>query len=483
MFWYTLSTVSTLTAVWLTLRDICYVTTQYTVSSSPTRTRASMAVILGTLLAVLDLGLINISLPTLATELNVAGSVAVWISTGYQVICAATLLAFSGLSYILGKRKVYLAGLLLFALGALGSSFAPDFSVLMAFRIVQGTGAAALLALGPALLRDAYPAHQLGRAMALNALVVAGGLAAGPTLGGIVLYLADWRWIFALNLPLGLTAIWLTQTSEATETVQRGQKIDWQGSLFSIIAIAAFMLTMERVAHSSSTTEPIALALFALIFGGIFVRRQRRISQPLLPLRIFSQTRFSLSIITILLASTAQGLAFVALSFLYQSVFDFSPLKAAMFFSPWPISLIIAGPFAGRLSDRLNPAILSSAGLVGFVSGLVILILGSHNQSLPLLVLGSFWCGLGYGFFQPPNNHEIMANAPAVLSSTASGVLATARTLGQSLGSAMFALAWSFPGIRVDSTLWIAFTATVLALASSIARLSRVRGTHQSSEA
>lgn len=437
--------------------------------------RASLAVVLGTLLAVLDLGLINISLPTLAVGLDIAESRAVWISTVYQLVCAATLMVASALSYILGKQRVYLSGLLLFILGSLGSALAPDFTVLMYFRVVQGLGAAALLALGPALLRDIYPPTRLGRALALNALVVAGGLVAGPSLGGAILFFADWRWIFALNLPLGLVAAWLTITSFTTESVSRRQ-FDWQGALYSAAVMATLMLALERLGHGTSSLTAVVLGALSITFGILFIRRQQQAPYPLLPLGIFNQTRFSLSLITTLLAFTAQGLAFVALSFLYQSVFDYSPLKAAMLFAPWPISLLLSGPWSGRLSDRYNPALLSSAGLLAFLGGLVILAWGSYEQSILVLVLGSFWCGLGYGFFQAPNNHEIMANAPVLLSSTASGVLATVRTLGQSLGSAAFALAWSFQGGRVDLTLWVAFAATLIALVSSTARLTQVRG-------
>lgn len=429
----------------------------------------------------MDLGLINISLPALAAGLDITGSQAVWISTTYQLVCAATLMVASALSYIVGKKRVYLAGLLLFTLGAFGSSLAPNFVVLVGCRVAQGIGASALLSLGPALLRDIYPPTMLGRALALNALVVAGGLAAGPTLGGAVLFLADWRWIFALNVPIGLLAAWLTLTSFTTEPV-RLSHFDWQGALYSAAAMAALMLALERLGHGASLFLPVFLLISSVLFSILFIKKQGKAYKPLLPLQIFSQVRFSLSIVTTLLAFTAQGQTFVALSFLYQSVFAFTPLKAALLFSPWPVSLLLSGPLAGRLSDRINPALLSSLGLFAFLSGLVVLALGAREQSLAVLITGSFWCGLGYGFFQAPNNHEVMANAPLALSSTASGVLATVRTLGQSLGSAIFALAWSFEGVRVEFTLWIAFAVTLAALVSSVSRLTQKRGTSVETE-
>lgn len=380
----------------------------------------------------------------------------------------------SALSYTLGKKRVYLTGLLLFILGLAGSALSLNFMTLMIFRVIQGLGAAALLALGPAMLRTIYPPSRLGNALALNALVVAAGLAAGPSLGGVVLHFADWPWIFAINLPLGIIAAYLTFVSFTKEPYHRN-RFDWQGGLYSIIVMSTLMLAMERIGHGTSIVLPAVFVTTSIIFGVFFVRRQRKAVQPLLPLEIFKQSRFSLSIITTLLAFTAQGLAFVSLSFLYQSVFEFSPLKAALLFSPWPLSLIFSGPLSGWLSDRSNPALLSSIGLLGFLTGLAVLAWGSYEQNLLILVFGSFWCGLGYGFFQAPNNHEIMANAPIALSSTASGVLATVRTLGQSVGSAVFALVWSLQGGRIDLPLWIAFIATLLALITSAARVSRAR--------
>ncbi|MFG1496342.1 MFS transporter [Saccharospirillum sp. HFRX-1] len=440
-------------------------------ATAPINRRASLAVALGTLIAVLDLGMVNLALPSMAAGLSIAESQAVWISTSYQLVCAASLMLASGLSYVIGRKRLYLAGLLLFAAGASLALLADSFAWLIVARIWMGLGGAALLSLGPALLRTIYPANRLGQALAINALVVATGLAGGPSLAGVILYLADWPWIFALNLPLALTALWLSATALTPEPAQR-RRFDWLGGLYSALLMACLLLSLERLGHGADSWIPVLLLVTAALALALFVRRERRASYPLVPLSIFRRRRFSLAILVTLLAFTAQGLTFVALSFLYQSDFQHGPLMAAMLFSPWPIALLVSGPLAGRLSDRLNPAALSTAGLALFVVGLLLLLLGAVSLQLPLLLVASVISGLGYGFFQAPNNHEVMAQVELSLSSTASGVLATVRTLGQSLGSASFALAWS---VSPGAMLWPLLLALLISLAATLISLRRLR--------
>jgi DHA2 family multidrug resistance protein-like MFS transporter len=437
----------------------------------PISRKARLAVVLGTLLAVLDLGLVNISLPAMAAALGVGQSQAVWISTVYQLSCAAMLLVFSALSYILGRRRVFLGGLLVFSAGALGASLAPGFAVLIGFRALQGLGAAALLSLGPALLRHSYPLHRLGRAIGLNALVVAFGLAAGPLLGGMVLAIGGWRWVFALNIPIGLVAAWLTWSTIAIEPLHRGS-FDWPGALFSALMMVGMLLALERFGQGTGPALALIWLLLALAAGWLFVRRQRSAPRPLLPLGIFRNARFALAIATTLLAFIAQGLAFVALSFLYQSGLGYSPLEAALLFLPWPVALLVSGPWSGRLADRVDPAWLSTAGLLVFLAGMSWLAWSSEGAGIAALASASLLCGLGYGLFQAPNNHEVMANAPLELSSTASGVLASVRTLGQSLGSAAFALVLSLFAGAMPLALWMAVAAAGAALLVSLLRIA-----------
>lgn len=438
-------------------------------SSGGIDNKARLAVVLGTLLAVLDLGVINISLPTIAASLGIPESQSVWVATVYQLVAAASLLIFSSISYNFGRRFIYCLGLGLFVGGTLGAALAPGFEVLIACRVLQGLGAAALLSLGPSLLKAIYPPHQLGRALALNALVVAFGLGAGPTLGGLVLWLGDWRWIFLLNAPVGFLALVLAWQSLPRDP-RRHQAFDWTGAVLSALMMGGLMLAFERLSHGDRPWLAPAYLVLAVAAGGLFIARQKSATKPLLPLRIFNNVRFSYAIAVTLFAFTAQGLCFVALSFLYQTTLGYSALVAALLFSPWPITLLFSGPLSGRLSDRYNPAVLSTWGLMVFLLGIVLLAWSSAQGSLWLLLASSVICGLGYGFFQAPNNHEVMANADSDMSASASGVLASVRTLGQSLGTALFALLYAMTAGNIPLALTVAVGVTGLALLLSVQR-------------
>lgn len=436
------------------------------------RRLATLVVVLATLLAVLDLGIVNIALPTLATRLGVEESRAVWVATAYQLVCAASLLSFAALSRLVGQWRIFTSGLVLYSLGALGAALAPGLELLLAWRVVQGLGGAAILSLGPSLYRNIFPPRLLGRAIGLNAMVVAFGLASGPTLGGVVLSLADWPWVFALNVPVGLVAIGLAWRVLPAEPWRRGG-FDWPGALLSVLMMGGFVLTMERLGHGGHHLMVGGLGGLSLLSLVVFVWRQRRTSTPLVPLSLFEVPRFASASMVTVLAFTAQGAAFVALPFLYQGVMGVSPLQAALLFTPWPLALLVSGPVAGRLADKRDPALLVAGGLGLFLLGMVGLGWLSNAGSAVYLVIPSLLCGLGYGFFQAPNNREIMGSAPLALSASASGVLASLRTFGQCLGSAMVALVMALPFGNVTLALWLSAGLALLALLVSVMRLSQ----------
>lgn len=437
----------------------------------PRRRLAAWVVVLATLMAVLDLGIVNIALPTMAVALGAPASQAVWIATVYQLVCAGALLCFAALSRLVGHRRVFTGGLMLFTLGSLGAALSPGLEVLLLFRAVQGLGAAAILSLGPSLYRVIFPHRLLGRAIGLNALVVALGLASGPSLGGVVLSVASWPWVFALNVPTGLVAIWLAWRALPGEALSRSH-FDWPGALLSMLMMGGFVLGMERIANGESYAVVVGLTAVSLLAAGLFIWRQGRAPAPLVPLSLFSEPRFASASVVTVLAFTGQGAAFVALPFFYQGVLGATPLQAAMLFTPWPMALLVSGPVAGRLADKWDPALLSAGGLALFLAGMSSLAWLSAVEQALYLVLPSLLCGLGYGFFQAPNNREIMGSAPLAMSSSASGVLASVRTFGQCLGSALVALVMALPFGTLPLALWLAAAVTLVALLLGVRRLA-----------
>lgn len=366
----------------------------------PARALAVLALVTGTLMAVVDTTMINLALPTIAADLNVPASRAVWITNLFQVVCAAFLLVFAGISELITRRRLYLFGLATFVFAALGAALSRNLETLLIFRALQGLGAAATLSIGPSLYRAIFPSRLLGSALGLSALVVAGGYAAGPTLSGVILSFADWPWLFALNVPLGVCSLWLASRALPRDKPRRGS-FDVLGALLSMLMLASFFLAMDAVGHAAPLWQSGGWSVIAVLACALFIRRQRHAPYPLLPLSIFAEKRFTLAVSASGLAFIGQGLTFVALSFFYQEQMGFSPLETAWLFTPWPLAIMVVGPLAGRLADRINPSLLSSAGLILLIMGLVALALVDESTG----VAGSLWrtalCGIGFGLFQP----------------------------------------------------------------------------------
>ncbi|MFO7647720.1 MFS transporter [Halomonas campaniensis] len=434
----------------------------------PARRLAVLALVLGTLMAVVDTTMVNIALPSIATGLEVSASRAVWVTNLFQISCAAFLLVFAALSELVSRRRLYVAGVGVFTLASLGSALSTSLESLLVFRALQGLGAAATLSIGPSLYRSIFPSRLLGSALGLSAMVVAAGYAAGPAIGGLVLSVADWPWLFALHLPLGVIAVVLAWRALPRETGRRGG-FDMAGALLSVAMLGGFFMAMDSVGHQAPAWQVVAWLALSIAAAWGFLRRQRRATHPLLPLDIFAEPRFSLALAAQGTAFVGQGLAFVALSFLFQQEMGFSPLETAWLFTPWPLAIMLVGPRAGRLADRVNPSLLASTGLSLLLAGLVSLAWLDAGAGVVDVLWRMLLCGVGFGLFQPPNNRELMSTVPRERSASASGAMSTSRTVGQSLGVALVG-AFLAAGAPVQATLWVGGAACLVALSASLAR-------------
>ncbi|RTR03367.1 MFS transporter [Halomonas nitroreducens] len=436
----------------------------------PERRQAVLALVLGTTMAVVDTTMVNLALPSIAADLGLAPARAVWVTNLFQVVCAAFLLVFAALSELVSRRRLYVAGLALFVVASLGSALSREFETLLVFRALQGVAAAATLSIGPSLYRAIFPSRLLGSALGLSALVVASGYAAGPAIGGLVLSVADWPWLFALPVPLGVGALVLAWRALPREAGRPGG-FDIGGALLSMTMLACVFVAMDRAGHQAPLGQTLAWLAASVVAGGLFIGRQRRAPHPLLPLSLFAERRFSLAVSASGLAFVGQGLAFVALSFLYQREMGFSPLETAWLFTPWPLAIMVVGPLAGRLADRVNPSLLSCGGLGVLMLALATLAWLDTDAGVVDCLWRTALCGLGFGLFQPPNNRELMASVPPERSANASGVMSTTRTVGQSLGVALVGAGLA-AGAPVQATLWGGVVAAALALLASLGRVS-----------
>ena len=448
------------------------------------RRLAMVAVMTSTTMAVFDGSMVNIALPQIARVLEVSSGDAVWVANGYLLSAAMTLAIFAALAPRTGFRALFAAGISLFTLASLGCALSTSLEMLVAMRLLQGIGGAATLSIAPAILRSIFPGRLLGRILGIHALLIAANTAIAPVIGGALLSSLGWQWLFAINLPFGVIALLLTlRVVPVHRGIIRG-RFDGAGALFSAIMLGAVIMASNAFSRpgeaGGSLLTPAIYGLVAVISGIAFVYRQRRAAQPLLPLTLFASARFSLAALTSLASFVSQGMTFVALPFLFQSVYGYSAFTSALLFTAWPAGIVLVAPHAGRLADRYAPAVISTVGLCLFGVGLLLLALLPENAPVWDISLRGLVCGIGFGCFQSPNNREMLASASREHSSYASGILAIMRTFGQCLGAAfigvilsVYAPSGTLPqeAFAVRLGLWLAAGATLLAIVVSVSRL------------
>lgn len=452
----------------------------------PQRRLAMIAVMMTTAMTVCDASMVNVALPQIAKSMQVQASEVVWVSNGYLLAAAMTLAIFAALATRVGFRRQFPCGIAVFTLSSLGCALSHTPEMLIAMRIIQGIGAATTLSIGPAIMRSIFPNRLLGRILGMNALLVASSTALSPLLGGTLLSALSWQWLFAINLPPGIIAMTLAWKVLPERKKKVSERFDIIGAVLSaiipgslIMAADSFALRANQHFSGDIVLRALGFLALALLAGVGFVMSQKWVAKPLLPLSIFKSSRFSLAALTSMASFVSQGITFIALPFLFQNVYGYSALVSALLFTPWPLGIILAAPHAGRLSDRIRPAIISTTGLALFALGLILLATLPEHASIVDICLRSLVCGIGFGCFQSPNNREMLSNVSRENSSYASGILAIMRMFGQCMGSACIGVILALFGQQtlgseshaVHTALWFAVISCLLAMAASISRL------------
>ncbi|HEY1614868.1 MAG TPA: MFS transporter [Rhizomicrobium sp.] len=405
----------------------------------PRRYWAILTIALGIVMAVMDGAIANVALPTIAADLRASPSFSIWIVNGYQLAVTISLLPLASLGEIIGYRRVYLAGLALFTLASLLCSLSHTLLLLTISRVVQGFGAAGIMSVNSALVRFIYPHRMLGRAIGINAMVVATAAAVGPTLAAGILAVGTWPLLFAVNIPFGIAAVAVGLRCLPHST--RGtHPFDWPGAILSAATFGLGITAIDSAGHGEQPAFYLSEFVVATVTCVLLVLRQRHTLSPLLPVDLLRIPIFTLSICTSIASFCAQMLAYTALPFYMHDHFGYSAVAIGLAITPWPIAVAVAAPVAGRLVDRYPAGLLGAVGLVLFAIGLCALALTPAHPATWNVVWRMALSGAGFGLFQSPNNRTLIAAAPRERSGGASGMLGTARLLGQTIGAALVAL-------------------------------------------
>ena len=410
-------------------------------TSALPRWRAFPPLALGVVMATLDISVVNIALPTLSRAFAVPLTRVEWVVLAYVVTITGLLLAAGRIADRLGRRRVYGAGLALFAVASVACGAAPSAAALIAARVLQGLGAALMSANGTALLVSSFPAEERGRALGAFGATVGVGLAIGTPLGGLIIAHASWRWLFFLNLPLAAAAGGLLGRVPLDSPVRRDAPLGLAPAAVWCGALVALMLALSRGpelgwGHSGVwPLFPISLALFA-----IFALAERRAREPLLPLRLI-QGPLGIAVSLTLVSQVLTIAVGFHLPLYLEEVAGLPVAATGRWMATLPLAVLLTAPLAGRLADRFGSRPIATLGMALTAMGFTLLAGLDTRNDAPRLLSGMILVGIGQGLFTVPNASALMSLVPRDLLGFASGLQGTMRNLGIAAGAALMTAA------------------------------------------
>lgn len=431
---------------------------------------AMLGIALAVLLSVLDYAVVNVALPSIARSIHCTDSAAIWITNAYQLVSLIALLPVAALGDKIGHARMCRIGLVLFVLASALCALSRNLPELAAARALQGLGGACILGVNAALLRHIYPSNMLGRAIALNGLVIGLGVALGPTISAAVLAVASWPFLFYINLPLGAAALWFAITA-LPATPCRPRAFDYISTALLACAFGALIIGGDRFAHDGSPALSLALIGFGAVSLLLLVLRQLGRPEPLLPVDLLARGGFAAAFTTSFTGFVSSNFFMISMPFALMSVFHRGPVATGLLITPWPVAIVVVAPFVGPLADRYPAAVLSSIGLCITATGFFLLRTMPANPDDFAIAWRIFIAGAGFGLFQPPNNKAMLTTAPLNRTGGASGMISVARLLGQTVGGMLVALTLGLVHPAPTRTCLTLATATaLLAAAISVAR-------------
>ncbi|MCK4724042.1 MAG: MFS transporter [Dehalococcoidia bacterium] len=393
------------------------------------------SIMLGSIMGPIDASIVNVILPTVTQFFGVHISTAQWVPMIYLLTISSLLLFYGRLGDIVGYKKVYLCGLAGFVIASGLCGLSPTIHWLIFFRAIQGLAAGMMMAVPYAIITASFPLTERGKALGINAISISVGLAVGPFLGGSITFLLSWRFVFLINIPIGIIGLLWAHHVIPDLKGQPG-KIDILGALTAFVSLFSFLLFINRFQSLGLSSSNGIMLLVAVLAGISFIGVERKAVQPMLKLSLFRNATFSFADISALLNFMSQYVMVFLTPFYLQRILHYTPDNLGLVMAAFPLAVMAVAPFSGSLSDRIGtrvPACLGAA--ICALALFFISRLSSYASSLDVVWRLALF-GLGTGIFQSPNNSAVMGSTPKPYLGIASGILATMRNVGMVLGIA-----------------------------------------------
>jgi EmrB/QacA subfamily drug resistance transporter len=418
---------------------------------------------LAAFLAPFDGSAVNVALPAMGKEFAMNAVSLGWVATAYLLSSAIFLLPFGRLADIFGRKKIYTTGLFIFTFASLIMTTVSAEIMLILLRVIQGIGSALIYGTGMALLTSVFPLQERGKALGIVVSSTYIGLSAGPFLGGLLTHNFGWRSIFLVNVPIGFSVILLILFKLKGEWAEaKGEKMDLTGTILYCIGLTAVIYGFSSFS-SLSTSLSLGIILAGIVSVSIFTWWENRSKNPILEINLFRKNRtFGFSNLAALIHYCATFAITFFLSLYLQYIKQLDAQTAGAILISQPIIMAVSSPFAGRLSDRIEPRIVASLGMGLTATGLFLLAFLHTGTYISFIIAVLIVIGLGFGLFSSPNSNAVMSSVEKKYYGVASGTLATMRITGQmfSMGIAMLIFAIHLGNAQITPANFPAFMAS-----------------------
>jgi EmrB/QacA subfamily drug resistance transporter len=417
-------------------------------------------VAIGTFISTLDSSIVNVALPTITSSLGSDVAIIEWVVIAYLLTITCILLTMGRIADLYGLRRLYAIGFVIFTIGSVFCGFSASAVQLIASRVLQAIGASILMAIGLAIITKVFPVNERGKALGIGGSIVSIGIMTGPVLGGLIISAVGWRWIFLINIPIGIIGAYAVMKILRKDEVFEKRRFDYLGAGLLLVSIAAVLLALNQGGYLG-WSSPLIIAMFIvfIIAFAFFIVVELRSKDPIMQLGIFRNRVFTTSILSSLIAFLVLFTVTIRMPFYLQDILNYEPWQIGLMLTAMPIAMSAAAPLSGWVSDRMGSRLLTTIGMSVIALTMVLIAMLTANSTAVDIYVRLALLGVGMGIFASPNNNAIMGSVPRERLGMGSGMIATIRNTGMSFGiafsGALLAASCGLLGTQGSSTICV----------------------------